>query len=53
MEDMKEKKAVMERYAKEVADHDIDRDALMLARGFKIAAETLKADGKEGKAESA
>lgn len=48
MDDMKETKAAMEKYAREVKEHDIDRDALMLARGFKIAAEILSR-GEEGK----
>lgn len=54
MDDMKETKAAMEKYAREVKEHDIDRDALMLAQGFKIAAEILsRSEENKGKTESA
>lgn len=54
MDDMKETKTAMEKYAREVKEHDIDRDARMLARGFKIAAEILsRSEEGKGKTESA
>ncbi|WP_303229479.1 hypothetical protein [uncultured Dialister sp.] len=54
MDDMKETKDVMKQYAREVKEHDIDRDALMLAQGFKIAAEILsRSEENKGKTESA
>ena len=54
MDDLKETKAAMEKYAREVKEHDIDHDARMLARGFKIAAEILsRSEEGKGKTESA
>lgn len=54
MDDMKETKAAIEKYAREVKEHDIDRDALVLAWGFKIASEILsRSEEGKGKTESA
>lgn len=54
MDDMKETKDAMEQYAKKAKKCDIDRDALILAQGFKIAAEILsRSEENKGKTESA
>lgn len=45
---------VVEHYADELKTREISRDALLLAKGFQIAAELIKADEeKEKKDESA